>query len=131
MALRQNRMRTIQSGFALSDALLAVAIAGLVTMAALPVLTAGQDEVAARASADDLSSFQQLFAQHFVANRSAYLAAMADGTGAASLCLYKVNIADGSGGTQANSTTLHTCAIDGSMLIYLKAAPANLNLVNR
>jgi hypothetical protein len=118
-------------GFALLDTMLAVAVAGLVVSAALPMIIAGEDEIAARSLADDQSSFQQLAAQHFIANRSAYEAAMLDGTGADSLCRVNVNPVDGSGGIQANSLSMHTCALDVTMLAHLQALPRDMRLTNR
>jgi hypothetical protein len=111
--------------------MLAVALMGLVVSAAMPLIIAGQDEVAARSGADDQSSFQQMAAQHFISNRAAYEAAMADGTGAGSLCRVNVNPVDGSGGSQANSVSLHTCAVDTTMLAYLQALPREMRLTNR
>ena len=51
---------------------------------------------------------------------------MADGTGAGQLCRLAINPVDGSGGALANSTTLHTCAVDATLLAYLKALPPGL-----
>ena len=120
-----------QTGNMLMEALLALAIIGMIASAALPMLKAGQIEESARAVADDMSSFQRIAAQHFISNRSAYEAAMKDGTGADKLCMVGVNPDTGAGGVQANSTTQHTCAIDGSMLKYLLAMPKDMNPTNR
>lgn len=111
--------------------MLAAALVGLVMSAAMPMIIAGQDEIAARSGADDQNSFQQMAAQHFVSNRATYEAAMADGTGAGSLCRVNVNPVDGSGGSQANSVSLHTCAVDATMLAYLQALPRDMRLTNR
>lgn len=112
-----------QRGMALADILLAVAITGVIVAASMPLLTRNSDDLAARAMADDLKAFKAVAEEHFKANRTAYEAAMTDGTGAASLCKLGVNPDDGSGGTVANSIALHTCAIDGTMLRFLKMLP--------
>jgi type II secretory pathway pseudopilin PulG len=118
-----------QSGFALTDMLFAVAIAGLVIMGSLPLLNRSSDNLGSKAIADDLRAFKAVAEAHFLANRTAYEAAMTDGTGASVLC--KVGVAaDGTGGTVANDTTLHTCAIDGSMLRFLNALPASIQSKN-
>jgi type II secretory pathway pseudopilin PulG len=115
-----------QLGFALADLLLAVAAMGLILAAAMPLLARQGDELAAKSIADDLRMFRLGAEEHFRSNRAAYEAAMADGTGAAQLCRLGVNPVDGTGGAQANSTTLHTCAVDGTWLAYLKALPPEL-----
>lgn len=121
--------RRLGRGFALADMMLAVAVMGLVMMAVIPMLNRNSNDANAKSISDDLANFKAAAQAHFTANRSAYDAAMADGTGASTLC--KVGVAaDGSGGTVANSTTLHTCAIDGSMLTYLKAMPTTVKATN-
>jgi type II secretory pathway pseudopilin PulG len=118
-----------QLGFALTDMLFAVGIAGVVIMGALPLLNRAADNVGSKAIADDLKAFKSVAEAHFLANRAAYEAAMTDGTGASVLC--KVGVAaDGTGGTVANDTTLHTCAIDGTMLRFLNALPSTIQNKN-
>jgi type II secretory pathway pseudopilin PulG len=117
--------RRVPRGFALTDMLLAVAIGGLVIIGALPLLNRSSDDIGAKSIADDLRAFKTVAEAHFLANRTAYEAAMTNGTGAAALC--KVGVAaDGTGGTVANDTTLHTCAIDGAMLRFLNVLPASI-----
>jgi type II secretory pathway pseudopilin PulG len=115
-----------QRGMALADLLLAIAVLAMVLAAAMPLLARQGDELAAKAIADDLRLFRIGAEEHFKSNRAAYEAAMVDGTGAGQLCRLGVNPVDGSGGTQANSTTLHTCAVDGTQLAYLRALPSGL-----
>lgn len=118
-----------QFGFALMDMLLAVAITGVVIMGSLPFINKGADDTNSKATADDLNAFKTVAEAYFKANRTAFDAAMTDGTGASALC--KVGVAaDGTGGTVANSTTLHTCAIDGSMLRFLQVLPASIKSKN-
>jgi hypothetical protein len=119
-----------QLGIALFDILLAVAVTGLIVAGSMPLLARNSDDLAAKALADDLKAFKAVAEEHFKANRATYEAAMTDGTGAASLCRIGVNPADGSGGTVAVSTTLHTCAIDGTMLRFLKVLPSTVRVRN-
>lgn len=118
--------RDSQHGIALADILLAVAVTGLIVAGSMPLLARNSDDLAAKALADDLKAFKAVAEEHFKSNRAAYEAAMTDGTGASTLCRIGVNPVDGSGGTVANSTTLHTCAIDGTMLRFLKVLPATI-----
>ena len=115
-----------QPGFALADLLLSVAAMGLILAAAMPLLARQGDELAAKSIADDLRLFRLGAEEHFRSNRAAYEAAMADGTGGGQLCRLGINPVDGSGGLQAYSTVLHTCAVDGTQLSYLGALPPEL-----
>ncbi len=111
-------------GFALFDLLLAAAVAGLLIAGIMPFMSRATEDLGSKAIADQLNLFKAGAQAHFQANRAAYDAAMKDGTGAANLCKIGVNVTDGTGGTVANDTTLHTCAIDGTMLKYLQALSA-------
>lgn len=119
-----------QRGLALQDMMLAVAILGFITAASLPLIGRNVDDLTSQSVAADWQSFKAIAEQHFVANRSAYEAAMTDGTGADALCKINVNTADGTGGIVANSTTLHTCAIDTSMLQYFRVLPDTIRTTN-
>lgn len=124
---RQARSR----GNMLVEAMLAIAIVGFLMTAVLPMIQTAQIEQSARSTADDFASFQTAAAQHFIANRSAYEAAATDGTGADKLCKVGVDPNTGAGGTQANSTTKKTCALDTAMLMYLGALPKSMRTTNR
>lgn len=126
MRVSTRRKASSQRGLALADLLLAVAALGIMLAAALPFVARQGDELAARALADELRLFRIGAEEHFKSNRAAYEAAMADGTGAGQLCRLGINPVDGSGGVVAHSTSLHTCAVDGSLLAYLKALPPGL-----
>ena len=116
-------------GFALAEMLLAAAVVGLIIASAMPMLNRMADDRASTQTAEEMKAFQEVAVAHLRANRADYEAAMTNGTGAASLC--KIGVAsDGSGGTTANDTTLHTCATDVSMLLYLKALPSTFKLKN-
>lgn len=120
-----------QRGLALTEIMLGTAIVALLAYTAAPLLVRSLDDRSSKATADDFGIFQEAAAAHFKANRSAYESAMKDGTGAANLCKVGVNPTDGSGGLQANNTTLHTCAIDATMLRFLQALPIQVHANNR
>jgi type II secretory pathway pseudopilin PulG len=122
--------RAPQRGLALADILLATAVMSMIIAAAMPLLARQGDELTAKAIADDLRLFRTGAEEHLKSNRAAYEAAMADGTGAGQLCRIGVNPVDGSGGVQANSTTLHTCAVDGTQLAFLQALPPGIRQRN-
>ncbi|CAN7741894.1 type II secretion system GspH family protein [Acidovorax sp. LjRoot118] len=124
-------MNSNQQGNFMIEALLAVLIVGMMAAATVPMMQEGRIEQNARSAADDMVSFQQAAAQHFISNRSAYETAMKDGTGADKLCKVGIDPVAGTGGMQANSVTKKTCAVDGSMLKYLLAMPDDMNLKNR
>ena len=115
----------------MTEALLTTVIVAAIAAAMMPMIVKNADEKAAKVTADDLSAFQAAASAHFQANRTAYESAMADGTGAANICKVGVDPVTGSGGLQANNTTLHTCAIDGTMLKYLQSLPPNIQPNNR
>jgi hypothetical protein len=80
-----------------------------------------------RQVADAKSTFIALASQFFQSNRSAFEAAMMDGTGASSWCLVGVN-PDGTGGTLTVDTALHTCTIDTYFLRAKNLWPSGMNL---
>lgn len=120
-----------QRGLALTEIMLGTAIVALLAYTAAPLLVSSLDDRQSKATADDFGIFQEAAAAHFKANRSAYESAMQDGTGATNLCKIGVNPINGSGGLQANNTTLHTCAVDASMLRFLQALPTQVQSNNR
>lgn len=119
-----------QKGFSMLELLLASALVSLIAIAVAPMMLRVNDDVSAKATADDYSLFQAAAAAHFQANRATYISAMTDGTGAANLCKLGVAV-DGTGGVSANNTTLKTCALDGSMLRFLQALPTQVRERNR
>ena len=129
--LRTLRTRQAQRGFAMQDLMLSLAIVGVMTVAAIPLMVKNTDEVKAKETADDWSTFNGIASAHFLANRDAYMAAMKDGTNADKLCRVGADPATGTGGVQSNDTTLHTCAIDGTMYKYFKVLPDNIKSTNR
>lgn len=120
-----------QTGFALFEQLLAVALLTAVMAMLAPYMVQSVDDRAAKATADDFSLFQSAASAHYLANRTAYASAMTDGTGADKLCMIGVDPTTGAGGTQTNNTTLHTCIVDASMLKYLQALPDQVRSTNR
>ena len=97
-------------------------ILSLVFIAAMPWMTRQQDAVRAKSLSSDHTQFAAAAQAHFQTNRSAYAAAMKDGTDADKLCLVRVNPADGTG-TSTYSETLHRCAFDASFLRFHSALP--------
>lgn len=83
----QHTRPAAESGFALTDLLLAVAIFGLIMAGAMPLINRASDDNAGRAAADELKIFQAAAMEHFKSNRAAYEAAMATGAGASTLCM--------------------------------------------
>lgn len=104
-------------------------ILSLVYIAAMPWMSRQQDAVRAKSLSSDHAQFAAAANAHFLANRSAYIAAMRDGTDAAKLCLVRVDPATGSG-MPTYSDTLHRCAFDASFLKYRSALPDTTGAAN-
>lgn len=128
--VRTTNGRRKQGGMALAELALAVGLTSMIMMAMSPLIVRSMDARKARSVAEDYTAFRAAASAHFQSNRSAYDAAMSAGTDADKLCKVGVN-ADGTGGTVVNSTTMHRCVIDASMLRYLKALPAGVSTTNR
>ena len=124
------RGRSPQRGIALVEMALAVALTAILYMTVSPLIIKSQDVSVAKSVATDYTAFRAAVSAHFQSNRSAYEAAMTSGTDANKLCKVGVN-PDGTGGTVVNSTTMHRCAIDVSMLRFLQVLPSNVSAKNR
>ena len=122
--------RKTQRGIALAEMALAVALTAIIYLSVSPLIIKSQDVNVAKSVATDYTAFRAAATAHFQSNRSAYEAAMSAGTDANKLCKVGVNT-DGSGGTVVNSTVMHRCVIDVSMLRYLQALPSNVAARNR
>jgi prepilin-type N-terminal cleavage/methylation domain-containing protein len=127
-----------QHGFSLMEVIMGMAIIGTVMAF---VIRMNDDQLASnqgRIKAEEFSTFQQLAAQYFSANRTEMLAAMGEttvGASAQSHCVIKVTdpnqpIAPGStpatvgaNGTLAWSNDLDTCAFDATLLIAKRVWP--------
>jgi prepilin-type N-terminal cleavage/methylation domain-containing protein len=124
-ALRRPRSSLrLQQGMSLLEIIIAVGVLGTLMMLAARIEGRADRESDGRTAADAQVSFMNAAAQRFLDNRVAYENAMKDGTGAATLCRISVN-ADGSGGTQANSVSKHTCAFDTTYLRGKNVWPPN------
>ncbi len=106
---------------------LATALMGVVIAYAMSINTRGDDQGAGRNDADSLTSFANIAAEYYTANRTAVDAAMQTGTGAATHCRLDV-AADGTGGRTARSSTLKTCAFDSTLLRAKNLWPAGLSV---
>lgn len=114
-----------QRGFALPELMMAIVIIGGFLIVAMSMRMRGDDESQGRRNAEGMASFQQIAIQYVGANRASIEKAMQDGTDAALWC--KLNVAvDGTGGTVANSVTLHTCAFDTTWLRFKNMLPAGV-----
>lgn len=113
-------------GAMLVEFLIGAAVLGLVINYFLDLQRQNDVQVKAKADAEAQSMFIQVASQYFLNNRSAFDTAMDTGTGANQYCMLGVN-ADGTGGTQANSTTLHTCAFDANLLVAKGLWPSGLS----
>lgn len=124
-------MKTHQHrGVALIELAVALSLLSLILIASLPLMTKGQEVTKAKRIASDYTQFAVAAGAHFDANRSAYIAAMTDGTDADKLCLVGVDPATGKGGTPTYDETLHRCAVDSSMLKFLSALPTTASSSN-
>lgn len=119
-----------QRGMTLTEAILAMTVAVLMMVMMARMQAAATADLRAKNTAESLQSFTQMSGQYFLANASEMMEAMKSGTGAANHCVLGANISTGSGGTTANNTTLHTCALDGNWLKYKKVIPLNFSDVN-
>lgn len=106
-----NRLKR-QIGGAMIEMMLAAGV--MLSMGAFMLqMTANANrDISAKTYVDRISVLQNAGQEYFLSNRSSILAATADGTGATDVCKVNVNPTTGAGGTVANSTTKHTCAVD-------------------
>ena len=78
-------------------------------------------DLKAKQVGQNIEDVTSMFSDYLLANREPLLQAMTDGTNAASWCKTNVDPATGTGGTVANNTTLHTCAVDFTFLKFVKS----------
>lgn len=119
-----------QKGVALIEIALALALVTLLFASFGPLFLKNQTASNAKLVALEHTAFKNAASAHFQSNRSAYISAMQDGTGADKLCKVGV-LPDGTGGAVVVSDTLHRCAVDASMLKYLGAIPSSTPDKNR
>lgn len=122
-------MRSLkQRGYVLHEILLATAILVPLGVYALQQQAAGLDQARGIQNAERTQDFTELALSYYRGNVTAMRAAMADGSGADRLCRLNVSPTAASPeetGIQSNSTSLHTCAIDASVLKWKGYAPAS------
>ncbi|CAN7627218.1 type II secretion system GspH family protein [Acidovorax delafieldii] len=124
-------MKLHQKGWSLTEVMLALVVISGMAYAVAPLFRKNAEESNAKIMADDFSLFQTSASSHFQSNRDAYIAAMTDGTGAADICKIGVDPATGTGGISTFDPTLHTCAVDGSILRFQQALPTSVRQKNR
>lgn len=117
-------------GFGMVETMLGIAVATVVLAGMATVLADGQRELRAKNVAEQHTAFMTAAGNFFLANKPAMLKAMEDGTGANDYCVVGANPATGVGGTTANSTALHTCALDVDWLKWKQAIPSNFRASN-
>lgn len=122
-------MKRQHRGTSLLEIALALIVLSLVYVGAMQWITRQQDAVAAKAVSTDHTQFTAAARAFFEANRSAFVAAMKDGTGADKLCLVRVDPSSGAG-VATFSASLHRCAIDASFLQQRAALPASAGAAN-
>lgn len=108
-----------QRGWALYEVLLATAVLVPLGMLALQKQSAQFEEAKGLHNAERTQDFGELALSYYRTNAPALRAAMADGTGAETLCRLGVDPTAAqpeTTGIQSNSLSLHTCAIDTSVL---------------
>lgn len=128
-----SKRRSNQRGYVLHEILLATAI--LVPLGVYALQQQAHSLEAARGiqNAERTQDFTELALSYYRANVDGMRAAMADGSGAELLCRLDVSptaAAPEATGIQSNSTTLHTCAVDVSVLKWKGYAPASFPDVN-
>lgn len=113
----------LQKGVTLLEITLAVAVVAVLVIMFMPLIIKSGDDRQAKLTSDEFTQFRAAASSHFQANRSVYQAAMTAGTDTAKLCMVNVNTTTGTGGTNTYDATLHRCAIDTTMLKFLRALP--------
>ena len=116
-----------QGGYVLHEILLAATILVPLGVYALQRQSAGLEEAKGVQNAERTQDFTELALNYYRANATGILAAMTDGSGADQVCRLNVTptaSTPATTGIQANSVTLHTCAIDASVLKWKGFAPA-------
>lgn len=126
--MKQNRSR--QLGASMLEVALAVVLISLIFIGMTPLILKNQDVTVAKSISQSYTQFWSASSAHFEANRSAYISAMMDGTGAQQLCKVNVDAATGEGGEETFSTSMHRCALDTSMLRLLSALPDSVSDTN-
>jgi len=119
-----------QCGLTLVETLLGMTVAMFMLIYMAQMQNRAGEDIRAKNAAEITQAFVQMSAQYLVANRSAIQKAMEDGTDANKWCVIDADPITGTGGSVANNTVLHTCAIDVNWLIWNKVLPANSTITN-
>ncbi|NEX64524.1 hypothetical protein [Noviherbaspirillum galbum] len=124
------RLPLRQEGLTLAEVILGLAIMISTFVLTIPWMAQNARDMRAKNVAEHAQAFMQAASQYYLANSTGMLAAMADGTGAASYCQIKADTVLGTGGTTTNDATLHTCAVDANWLIYKSYLPSTFRATN-
>ncbi|HSV55210.1 MAG TPA: hypothetical protein VLJ57_24005 [Burkholderiaceae bacterium] len=114
------------AGNAMVEVLLATAIIVPLGMYAIQKQKADLEEAKGVVNSERTMDFTELAKSYYLQNADAIRAAMLDGTGADKLCRLGINPGAAipeETGIQSNSTVLHTCAVDASVLRWKGFAP--------
>lgn len=122
--------RSRQLGASMLEVALAVVLISVIFMGMTPLILKNQDVTVAKSISQSYTQFWTAASAHFEANRSAYISAMTDGTGADQLCKVNVDSMTGAGGEETYSADVHRCALDTSMLKFVSALPASVSDTN-
>jgi hypothetical protein len=117
-------------GVALIEIAVGLTLVSFILVASFSLLSKGNEVTKAKSISSDWTQFATAADAHFTSNRSAYIAAMTDGTDADRLCKVNVDSKTGEGGIITYDETLHRCAIDSSMLKFHAALPSTASDIN-
>ncbi len=127
---RKEKMKNQHRGVALIEIAVGLTLLSIILLASFSLLSKGNEVSKAKSISSDWTQFAIAADAHFNSNRTAYIAAMTDGTDADKLCKVNVNSVTGEGGTITYDPTLHRCAVDSSMLKFHAALPATTSDLN-
>lgn len=119
-----------QVGASMIEVILATIVIGGMFIIWMQNRAETDSDLKAKQVGQNIEDVTSMFSDYLLANREPLIQAMTDGTNAASWCKTNVNPVTGAGGTVANNTTLHTCAVDFTFLKFKKIVPANYGEVN-
>lgn len=130
MKKKQIRSTKGQRGISIIEALLSTAILASVTIGFLQIQAQTNEEAKAKRVAESTASAGEYFTNYMLTYRDGLVGAMVDGTNASQFCVVGANPTTGAGGTTANDTALHTCAVDLTWLQFKNITPLSYSATN-